>query len=94
MPNKYPKWLVVVLKEMFRRVHKRFTYKAIEGDEWYMANTWTYEEEKEFAAWLKCWLDANWKTHRDEVNWEKSMPAERKRAIINHFLLMHGWRYK
>jgi len=81
---KYKEACEICLKEMFKRVGKKYPDKNFTSQKnWYNKITWTKEEEFKFVKWMQKYLKKNFYWTKKAIDSE-----------IGMFLLMWGWRTK
>ena len=80
----YDKACEICLKEMFRRVGKKYPDKKFtDQKDWYTKVTWTEEEEEDFRVWMRAFLKKKYRWNKHTLDKE-----------IGMFLLMWGWKTK
>ena len=68
------------MKEMFRRVGARHSYKFCQSANWFQLRTWTDTECADFERWMTVLL-------RKRHHWPKMMAQKE----TGWFVMMYGW---
>jgi hypothetical protein len=84
--EKIPKWMIVILQEMFDRVGELFTEDYVKEEGWWLKHEWTKAQEQSFQDWLYRHL-------RRHKPW-KSMSQYKMKGEIGYFMLSYGWKHK
>ncbi len=87
------KYLVVVLKEMCKRVNAPYDQIDFQQKDWFSKYEWTMDEQADFNEWLVAYLYTNTQARKALLE----VPIRTKRHIkkaADMFLFQFGWRFK
>jgi len=91
--NKFGKHLVVVLKEMCKRV--KAPYKNIDflKEGWFREYEWTEKQEQDFIKWMVDYLYTN-KEAREELSYSYLKTKKALKKVADFFIFYCGWKTK
>jgi hypothetical protein len=78
--TKHERFLVRVMRKMFRAVGPEILPEATAFPAWYTTSSWTLAQENSFRDWLAGELTRTFHIHRNQARFEAGM-----------FLLDYGW---
>lgn len=81
MDTKIEKFTTKMLERMFKQVGLKYTKEATSSQEWYLAHTWTPENEEIFRQYFIT-------EGRKDLKWNKKY-AEKQAGM---FILSYGWK--
>jgi len=93
MDEKFGEYLIIILKEMCKRVGAKFKDVDFGSNRWYVDYQWTEEEQSDFKTWLADYL---YKTReaRQELTTIWNNTKKRCRDAASFFIFNYGWRTK
>ena len=81
--EKYDKLRTKLMKEMFKRVGRKYDPEVCKHENWFMTSSWTEEEQNDFKQWAE--IQAMHALGLTDVG---------ARREIGWFLLSYGWTLK
>ena len=89
------KYLIIVLKEMFKRVKVKFPKdeKYFQKEDWFRDNEWTDREQEDFKEWFISYLQGNKEARQNLMKF----PLNNKKSlekVANEFIMTYGWKTK
>ena len=87
------KYLVVILKEMCKRVGADFEKMDFKKDNWFHDFIWSDKEEQDFIDWLAGYLEKNKEARYDVMAFPRSDKKMFKKCA-GSFAFNYGWKIK
>lgn len=89
--NGFSTHLVVVLKEMCRRVKAKYADIDFKANEWYRKHRWSRDEEHAFEEWLANYLYTTAEARRELLEFSSYSNKKRCLKAAQEFTFMYGW---
>lgn len=75
-----PQFISRIMAEMFARVGRTFSPEACTKSDWYLENTWTWEQQADFQEWLAGQF------------WRRGYTNQKANYQAGMFILFFGWK--
>jgi len=93
LKKKFSKHLVIILKEMCRRVGVKYNEVYFSKEGWFSKYTWTEEEYSDFLKWLVGYLYNSNEARKEIMEYNYKTKKQIKKAA-DMFGLCYGWKFK
>ena len=90
--EKFSNHLVIILKEMCKRVGVDYDKVYFYKDGWYSEHTWTEEEYDDFRKWLLDYLYNSTEARKQIMTFPYTTKKQIKKAV-DMFGLQYGWKF-
>lgn len=90
--KEFNKYLIVILKELCRRVGAKYEKIDFMKENWFREYEWTEDEETDFKKWLLDYLYNNAEARR-ELTTIRRKNKKHCKSIADWFCFNHGWKY-
>ena len=93
LKKKFSKHLVIILKEMCKRVGADYNKVYFHKEGWFSKYTWTEEEYNDFLKWLVDYLYKSNDARKELMEYNYKTKKHIKKAV-DMFGLCYGWKFK
>ena len=90
--EKFSKYLVIILKEMCKRVGADYEDIYFSKEGWFSKYEWTEKEYDDFKDWLVNYLYKNNEARKAIMEYP-CKPKKRIKKVVDMFGLCYGWKF-
>lgn len=85
--------LIVILKEMCKRVNCKYDNIDFNSNDWFMEYSWREQEQKDFEKWLAEYFYNN-KKAREEMLYVSWKNKKHCKEAAKMFVFNYGWKFE